>query len=268
MAGTTCFVSKCIITVRRNNLIQADLKWRAKPWRIINRSGIFRRSRTSGGLLDYGLYYAFVHQLSAVAWTTRGFDDADWPVSPGPVGIEGANPPDYLLGTNLYQQVYNITPTIYSRLVFSLSPEEAAAEAPLRLTLDYDDGVIVYLNGREVARRNVGKPGVPTARTAVATSIHDANGDQNGAVTGREEILLLGSPKSLLVAGDNVLAVQLHNAAKKDEDAIVRVTLETTVQWPGALFTDIRAFFWGTCRRPHRRKATSGQSHRAGRKND
>ncbi len=234
-----------------NFLIQADLQM-AGGETLADHQSFWKYfpglSEPSGGLLDYGLYYAFVHQLSAVAWTTRGFDDADWPVSPGPVGIEGANPPDYLLGTNLYQQVYNITPTIYSRLVFSLSPEEAAAEAPLRLTLDYDDGVIVYLNGREVARRNVGKPGVPTARTAVATSIHDANGDQNGAVTGREEILLLGSPKSLLVAGDNVLAVQLHNAAKKDEDAIVRVTLETTGSNGRVLCqpTDIVRFFVGT----------------------
>jgi hypothetical protein len=38
--------------------------------------------------------------------------------SPGPVGIESANPPDYILGINLYSQAYNITPTIYSRRVF------------------------------------------------------------------------------------------------------------------------------------------------------
>ena len=234
-----------------NFLIQADLQM-AGGETLADHQSFWKYfpglSEPSGGVLDYGLYYAFVHQLSAVAWTTRGFDDTAWPVSPGPVGIEGATPPDYFLGTNLYQQVYNITPTIYSRLVFSLSPEEAAAEAPLRLTLDYDDGVIVYLNGREVARRNVGKPGVPTAYTAVAMSVHDANGDQNGAVTGREEVLLLGSPKSLLVAGDNVLAVQLHNVAKKDEDAIARVTLETTGPNGRVLCrpTDAVRFFVGT----------------------
>jgi len=66
----------------------------------------------SGGLLDFGLSKNFLLAQSPVLWATREFNDSGWPVGAGPVGIEGADPPHYLLGTNLYAQTYNITPSI------------------------------------------------------------------------------------------------------------------------------------------------------------
>jgi hypothetical protein len=81
-----------------------------------------------------------------------------------------------------------------------------------------------------VARRNVGTPGIPAPHTATAASTHNANGDGGGTVTGQEEIFLIGSPKNLLVAGDNVLAVQLHNSSSSSSDAIARVTLKPPVR--------------------------------------
>ena len=182
----------------------------------------------SGGVLDYGLYHQYLQQNSTVAWAAREFNDAIWPIGPGPVGIEGANPPDYALGVNLYAQTYNITPSIYTRRVFSITPTEAASTNSLRFKIDYDDGVIIYLNGREILRRNVGSAGIPTPHTATASGSHNANGDNGGTVTGQEEIVLTGSPKEWLSTGDNVLAVQLHGSGLTGSDAIARVTLETT----------------------------------------
>ena len=213
-----------------NFLIQADLRF-SDGGVLVNHQSTWKYfpglTEPSGGLLDYGLFNGFVQYCAAVAWAAREFNDAAWPVGPGPVGTESANPPDYILGVNLYAQTYNITPSIYTRRVFSLTPAEAASTEALRLTIDYDDGLIVYLNGREVVRRNVGTPGIPAPHTANASSNHNANGE-SGTVTGQEEILLLGSPKNLLLAGDNVLAVQLHNAGSTSSDSIARVTLETT----------------------------------------
>lgn len=182
----------------------------------------------SGGVLDYGLYEQFLQGSTDIIWTTREFDDSSWPLGPGPVGREGGNPPDYALGVNLYSQVYNVTPSIYTRRVFSVAPAEASSSAPLRLTLDYDDAVIVYLNGHEVLRRNIGSPGDRTPYNALAASVHNANGDNGGSVSGQEEVLLIGAAKDWLSAGDNVLAVQLHDVSKTGSDGIARVTLETT----------------------------------------
>lgn len=202
----------------------------------------------SGGVLDYGLYQQFLQKNAIVTWAAREFNDAAWPVGPGPVGKEGANPPDFILGVNLYAQMYNITPTVYTRRVFSLTPTEAASTQPLRLTIDYDDGVIIYLNGREVLRRNVGTPGIPTPHNVVAASNHNADGDNGGSVTGQTEIVLIGAPKDLLVSGDNVLAVQLHDNSVTSSDAIARVMLETTGPDARVLAqpTDTVSYFVGT----------------------
>ncbi|MBM3880545.1 MAG: hypothetical protein FJ387_12655, partial [Verrucomicrobia bacterium] len=182
----------------------------------------------SGGVLDYGLFKAFLQDSAAVAWAARSFNDVTWPVGPGPVGVEGADPPDYVLGVNVHAESHGKTSSVYTRRVFTLTSAEALSDQPLRLTLDYDDGVVVYLNGKEVARRNVGRVGVPTPHDAVATANHDANGDNRGLTTGRTEVIPLGAPKNLLVSGENVLAVQLHRTSLTDPDAIARVTLETT----------------------------------------
>jgi autotransporter-associated beta strand protein len=231
-------------------LLQADLRLitgqvlasNASPWRYF--PGLVE---PSGGVLDHGRFYAFLDAGSQVAWASLSFNDSTWLVGPGPVGIEGASPQDYVLGVNLYSQAYNVTPSIYTRRVFSVSPAEAASDQPLRLRLDYDDGVIVYLNGRELVRRNVGSDGVPAPFDAVAAGTHNANGDNRGAVTGQEESVLLGPARELLRPGDNVLAVQLHNSGVTSSDAIARVTLET--QGPGARIlcqpTDAVSYFLG-----------------------
>jgi autotransporter-associated beta strand protein len=185
----------------------------------------------SGGVLDYGLLQNFSANFSQVAWASRTFNDSAWPVGAGPVGVEGANPPDYILGTNLYSQTYQITPSIYQRIVFEATTPEALSSLPLKLTIDYDDGVIIYLNGREIARRNLGTVGLPTAHTATATTGHNATGD-NGNTPDRSEVIDLAADSSLLAGGDNVLAIQLHRSSLTSSDSIARVTLETT--GPGA----------------------------------
>jgi hypothetical protein len=179
----------------------------------------------SGGVLDPGLLAGVQER---VVWAALEFNDSAWAVSAGPVGIESANPPDYVLGTNLYAQVYGLTPSVYTRAIFTATTDEAASAQPLRLVLDYDDGAIVYLNGREIARRNVGTVGVPTPHDAQATSGHSANGDGGGAVNNAEVTLTLGPAYTLLTPGYNVLAVQMHNSALTSSDLIARATLSST----------------------------------------
>ncbi len=199
-------------------------------------------SEPSGGLVDYGLL-AGVAQTAV--WASLGFNDSAWPESAGPFGIESANPPDYILGTNLYAAVFNKAYSIYSRTLFQASTAEAASSEPLRVVVDYDDGVIVYLNGREVARRNVGTEGTITPFNTPATAGHSANGD--GGLTGREETLTLGPANTLLAGGDNVLAIQLHNSVLTSSDMTALVTLSTTGAGARILCrpTDVGRFFVG-----------------------
>jgi len=199
----------------------------------------------SGGVVDYGLVGGV--PLTA-SWATLGFNDSSWPSDVGPFGMEGHTPADYILGTNLYSQIYGAAASLYTRTVFSATAGEAASTQPLQLTLDYDDGIIVYINGREVARRNVGITNTVTAYNTLATSNHNATGDSGGTVSNVLETLSLGAANTLLAAGDNVLAVQVHNSALTNDDLIARVTLSTTGSGARTLVqpADTARYFVGT----------------------
>ena len=199
----------------------------------------------AGGVVDYGLVGGV--PLTA-SWATIGFNDSSWPSDDGPFGMEGHTPPDYILGTNLYSQICGVAASLYTRTIFSATAAEAASSQPLQLTLDYDDGIIVYINGREVARRNVGVTNTVTAFNTLATTNHNATGDNGGTVTNVLETLSLGAANTLLAAGDNVLAVQLHNSALTNDDMIARVTLSTTGSGARTLAqpADTASYFVGT----------------------
>ena len=78
----------------------------------------------------------------------------------------------------------------------------------LRLRLVRDDGVVVSLNGTEVFRSNL-PDGVVTPTTLATTDIAGA---------GEAAVVEARVPLELLVAGENVLAVELHQAGPASSD--------------------------------------------------
>jgi autotransporter-associated beta strand protein len=228
--NTLCIQTHNQLIASGDLLCMADLRLGgSSPVSLVTNNAAWKyfagAAEPSGGLIDYGILGGVP---DTATWATLGFNDSTWPEAGGPVGVENASPPDYVLGTNLYSQMYNITPSVYTRAVFSASAAEASSTNALRLVLDYDDGVIVYLNGREVARRNVGVTNTITPCATLASSDHSANGDNGGAATNREETIYLGAASSLLSGGENVLALQLHNASLAGGDLVGRATLSTT----------------------------------------
>jgi len=149
-----------------------------------------------------------------VGWGTVNYDDLEWSSGPGPIG---AGSPGVALGTNLTAQVVNVTPSVFVRKVFSVTANEAADTQPLQLVVRYDDSFVAYLNGVEVARRNIGVPNTFTSRTAVADA------ESNTTVT-----LSLDPPARLLVPGTNVLALQVHNYTSSNADLLLQADLRTT----------------------------------------
>ncbi len=204
-------------------------------------------SEPSGGLIDYGLLREQEQAGAQVAWAAAGFNDSAWGSGVGPVGIERNAAVHYLLGVNLQAQTYNITPSIYIRNAFDASAAEADSAFPLSVTIDYDDGLIVFINGKEAFRRNMGAVGTRVAHETPATGSRNANGD-NGNVTGQDENFNLAAANSWLVAGNNVMGIQLHRSSLTSSDSIARVTLRTTGPSPRTLLepTDPVRYFVGT----------------------
>ena len=149
------------------------------------------------------------------AWNQIGFDDADW--LQGPTGIGYGDRDDQTVLEDMRRR--NDDPdtaedesrsgyaSVYLRRTFSLTAEALAAVDDLILRMDYDDSFKAYLNGIEVARANLPAGDVPHDRTASGS--HEA---------GTPEEFDISDRKDLLVAGENVLAVQVHNRRLTSSD--------------------------------------------------
>ncbi len=141
------------------------------------------------------------------AWQGVDFDDSAWETGPAGFGFgddDDATVLDDMPGSYL---------TVYIRREFSA--EAVAPEAALELVIDYDDGFIAYLNGREVARRYM--PAGPATHTTPASS-HEA---------GMPEVIALGAAGDLLREGGNVLAVEGHNSSLTSSDFSLAPVLRT-----------------------------------------
>ena len=78
----------------------------------------------------------------------------------------------------------------------------------LSLGVVHDDGVVVYVNGQEVARDNLG--GSTVLPTTFATSTVGGAGEDNP--------IAFTVPASVLVTGANVVAVEIHQAGSSSSD--------------------------------------------------
>jgi len=150
----------------------------------------------------------------AGAWASPGYADGGWTAGPAPLGYGEAR-----IATPLPYggDVNNRWVTSYLRAHFT-RPAGAAPALSLLLQADYDDGFVAYLNGVEVARRGL-------AAGPVTWGTFAANHE-----SGAYETIAIADP-GLLVTGDNVLAVELHQQAPNSSDLL----------WDAALLADTLA---------------------------
>ncbi len=134
------------------------------------------------------------------AWWAPEFDDSRWATGAMPIGFGlGA------ISTNLAADLNGTSPSLYVRKTFAASAGEAAAGDPLALDINFNDGFIAWLNGVEVARSNMGAP--------KAHVFHDQVAYRPNGTTTAMQSFALPAAASLLTAGQNVLAIQVNNAA-------------------------------------------------------
>jgi len=149
------------------------------------------------------------------AWRKPGFDDSVWPEGPAPFGY-GDGP----YGTEL-TDMKGLYSCLFLRRAFQV--ENPAAVSALELELLYDDGFIVWLNGQEVARRNMnGTPGTfnPCSDTANA-GVGDGTA-WNKTLTGAELPVLLPGPNALAV---QVFNVSLADSSDLTADAVLSLVM-------------------------------------------
>jgi len=125
-----------------------------------------------------------------------------------------------LIGTDLRAAMEGINASAYLRVPFDVAASDLEGPAALdflNLKMQYDDGFVAYLNGREVARRN----DPPTlAFDAAAPQEHP---DEEAVVA---ELFPLTQHLDALRAGENVLAIHGLNRSAGDVDFLIVPELE------------------------------------------
>lgn len=117
--------------------------------------------------------------------------------------------------TDVQELMWNRNASAFVRLPFAAS----GTPDSLALRVRYDDGFVAYLNGVEVARRNV---------PAVLGWDSSATADRNlGSAIAEERINVSAGLPHLLV-GSNLLAIQVLNAAASNPDLLFQAELEAS----------------------------------------
>jgi uncharacterized protein (DUF1800 family) len=131
-------------------------------------------------------------------WRNLAFDDSAW--LSGPTGIGYGDDDD----ATVLDDMRNNYSTVYLRRVFNVV--DPGAYDRLEFRVDFDDGFIAYLNGTELARRNVN--GSPAFNSLAST----------GREAGVQEVFDLAAFSGLLQTGDNVLAIIVLNETLSSSD--------------------------------------------------
>ena len=155
-------------------------------------------------------------------WAKIGFLDGTWTSGAGPLGFDAAT--DYPLGTDL-DGMRNNQSVLYTRKGFFLDPSQLSSISTITLTVDFDDGFVAFLNGKEIARSNLGASGVFVPFDATSSGGHNASMDSGGNNPGAIETFSVD--KALLAEGDNVLAIQMANSSLSSSDLMVIADLTT-----------------------------------------
>jgi hypothetical protein len=146
------------------------------------------------------------------AWRLPGYDDSWWPMGPGLLGYcEGELPES--IRTQL--EVGPMRVTYYFRQRFRL--QSAMTNALLRVRPIIDDGAVFYVNGSEMLRLGVTNNPVYWTNAASRTV---GRADYEGP---------FDFAPGNLVAGTNVLAVEVHQSDPWSEDVVFGAALEGLV---------------------------------------
>ncbi|MGV3639627.1 MAG: T9SS type A sorting domain-containing protein [Adhaeribacter sp.] len=157
-------------------------------------------------LIPFGSTWKYLDNGSdqGTAWRAPAFDDAAWKAGPAILGY--GNPPYNNRGEATKLSFGPDPNNTYITAYFRKTVNLTTAYAEYHGSVKRDDGVVVYVNGIEVFRNNL--PKGPVAYRTLADYAQD---------NGMKE-LDFHIPKTAFVAGNNVIAVEVHQHSKSSSD--------------------------------------------------
>ncbi|PYK96206.1 MAG: hypothetical protein DME19_20485 [Verrucomicrobia bacterium] len=146
------------------------------------------------------------------AWQGTNFNDSGWASGPARLGYGGDGE---VTAVNYGPDINNKYITTYFRKTFAVS--NPSAFTTLNLNLLRDDGAVVYLNGTEIRRDNM-----PTGTITYTTLASSTIGGTD------EQTFFPSTVANLLLNGNNLLAVEIHQAATNSSDISLDLELRGT----------------------------------------
>jgi len=149
------------------------------------------------------------------AWREKNFNDSSWPQGPALIADETTTTVEPIrTAISRLNDAGEYVKTFYFRNKFNL-PIATTSGAKLKLRHVVDDGAVFYLNGQEIHRFGI--------TAGPVDYLSDAAGHEN-AWEGPYDI-----PITALVPGENVLAVELHQAGGSSSDMVFGAELVAIV---------------------------------------
>jgi hypothetical protein len=160
---------------------------------------------TARALIAHGAVWSYLDDGSdqGTAWQSLSFDDSSWATGPAQLGYGPANEATVINGGPSTNRII----TDYFRRRFDVPDPSAWTNLVLRLLRD--DGAIVYLNGTEVFRSNM--PDGPVNDLTWAAKVVPIGPQESEFYSTRVD-------PALLLPGQNVLAVEIHQANNTSSD--------------------------------------------------
>ncbi len=182
-------------------------------------------------LIDLGEEWRYFKGRSepGAEWAHPGFSVRTWVT--GPTGLGYGDGDD----ATVLDDMRNNYTSVYLRHGFQI--DDPAEATGLILEVAYDDGYVAYLNGREIGRsESMEGRGTPPP--------FDQTSDENHEVTEPVELISLMPYRHLLLPGENVLALQVHNTSRNSSDLSILPRLKNRRVLPGSIENGDRYGVW------------------------
>ncbi len=155
-------------------------------------------------IIDIGQNWKYLVPSSepSSTWKSLGFFDTDWLTGPSGIGFGDDDDNTVIASGNM---------SVFMRRKFTITDLQNLKS--IWLHMDYDDGFVAYLNGKEICRAGMGQAGSAVNFNSAANS-HEAKIFNGGSPDGFD----ISEYISLLKENENVLAIQVHNTNQTSSD--------------------------------------------------
>ncbi len=163
-------------------------------------------------------------------WKDIAFNDSTWERGKGGIGYGEID-----LNTLIPDSTWSVF------LRKSINVPDTGNILAAVLNVDYDDGFVLWINGVEVARANLGQEGVPPDYSTPATTLHESvmyQGQSPPYFLIKKEKL-----RQCLQPGNNVITIEVNNANLTSSDLTAHLFLSFAMKNSGMTYSQVPAWF-------------------------